>query len=811
MSFAETLRKKVIKHEPPVAERLPFEVHVDRHTVMTKNRDYMQVIRLTGASFESADDEQVNIWHKRLNALLKNISSHNVGVWQHIIRRREHRFPPGEFPEGFAKDLNDKYSSRLSDEKLRVNELYLTIVYRPFPSAIGSVMFNLVSKADKSSRQAEREQAVEKLDKVVRQVMRTLRRYDAEKLGIYKHQGVYCSEPMEFMGFLLNGRWQRVAIGQAPLRKLLPASRPFWGNETVEVRGATSTYFGAMLGIGTYPAETGPVFLNELLNAPYDFVLTQSFSFIKQESARRTMRIAQSRMEAAEDDATSQIDEIDDALDDLASRRIVMGEHHFNLFVKSDTVEGLNDNVADAIDILGDTGMTPVREDLAIVSAFWAQFPGQFKDRPRVSDINSKNFSGFAPLHNFPSGRLTNNHWGDALTMYMTTAGTPYYFSFHSSDPQDKNDVKIKDVGHTMVLGPTGSGKTAWVAFNLAMLTKFGATCVLFTKDRDTEIIIRALGGRYYPVQSGVPTNWNPFQLDKDNPITMPFLKRLTLYLAAPQGNVDALDVTDVERIEAAVNSVLRKDLEHRRLGRVLDFLDVDSIIYKRLQRWCYARRAGQPDGENAWVFDNKTDTLAGSLGDALITGFDVTAFLNSDELRAPINMYLFHLVQSLVDGRRFALFIAEFWKALGDAPFQDFVEDQLKTIRKNNGFVVLDSQSPKDALKSPIAHTLIEQTPNKILFPNDKADYEQYKTLGVSDRVFQLVKETDPESSRIFVLQQGHSSVVCKFDMEGMKFELDVLSSKKHTVAMVDALRAEYGDEPENWLPHFKAAERKS
>lgn len=124
------------------------------------------------------------------------------------------------------------------------------------------------------------------------------------------------------------------------------------------------------------------------------------------------MRIAQSRMEAAEDDATSQIDEIDDALDDLASRRIVMGEHHFNLFVKSDTVEGLNDNVADAIDILGDTGMTPVREDLAIVSAFWAQFPGQFKDRPRVSDINSKNFSGFAPLHNFPSGRLTNNHWG---------------------------------------------------------------------------------------------------------------------------------------------------------------------------------------------------------------------------------------------------------------------------------------------------------------------------------------------------------------------------------------------------------------
>jgi type IV secretion system protein VirB4 len=809
MSIAETIRKKVIKKEPPASERLPYEVHVDKHTIMTKGRDYMQVIRLTGASFESADDEQLNIWHKRQNALLRNISSHNVALWQHTVRRRETKYPAGEFPDGFAKDLNEKYSSRLAGEKLRVNELYLTVVYRPFPSVISSTLFNFMSKADKTSREAERIQAVEYLNKVVKQVMRSLRRYDTEKLGIYKHMGVYCSEPMEFMGFLLNGKWQRVALGQAPLRKLLPATRPFWGNETVEIRGATETSFGALLGIGTYPAETTPVFLNELLNAPFDFVLTQSFSFIKQEAARSRMRTAQKRMESAEDDATSQIEEIDDALDDLASRRIVMGEHHFTLFVKSDQVETLNDNVADAVDALGAAGVTAAREDLAIIAAFWSQFPGHFKDRPRVSGINSKNFCGFAPLHNFPAGRLTNNHWGDALTMYMTTAGTPYFFSFHGSDPQDKNDAKIKDVGHTMVLGPTGSGKTAWIAFNLCMLIKHKATCVLFTKDRDTELVIRALGGKYYPVQTGKPTNWNPFKLDLENELTRPFLKTLTLYLSAHQGDVGSLDVTDVEKIERAVNSVLGLSIENRRIGRVLDYLDKDSQIYKRLQRWCYARKPGLPDGENAWVFDNKVDTIADSLGENLITGFDVTAFLNNDELRTPINMYLFHIVQMLIDGRRFALFIAEFWKALGDPPFQAFVEDQLKTIRKNNGFVVLDSQSPNDALKSPIAHTLIEQTPNKILFPNDKADWEQYQKLGIAVREFQIVKESDPESTRSFLIKQGHSSVFASLDLHGFDFELDVLSSRKHTVALVDSLRAQYGDEPEQWLPHFKAARR--
>ncbi|QKZ07824.1 hypothetical protein [Pseudomonas eucalypticola] len=86
-------------------------------------------------------------------------------------------------------------------------------------------------------------------------------------------------------------------------------------------------------------------------------------------------------------------------------------------------------------------------------------------------------------------------------------------------------------------------------------------------KDRDTEIIIRALGGKYYPIQSGVRTNWNPFKLDLHNPITGPFLKRLTLYLAAAQGDVTKLEVGEVEQIEAAVNSVLRLDLEHRRLA----------------------------------------------------------------------------------------------------------------------------------------------------------------------------------------------------------------------------------------------------
>lgn len=803
-------KAKIMKRDPAASTKIPYSVHLTEHTIQTKNRDYLQVIRLTGASFESADDEDVNIWHKRLNGLLKNISSHNIAIWQHIVRRRESKYPAGEFPEGFAKELDEKYARRLSGERLRVNELYLTVVYRPYTSFVSRGLFGLMSKGDKSAIEAERNEALDKLNKVVTQITRNLRRYEAERLGVYQHCGVYCSEPMEFMGFLLNGKWRRVALAQAPLKSLLPNSRPFFGTETIEIRSSTDTLYGAMLGINSYPPDTTPVFLNELLTAPFDFVLTQSFSFIKQETARGRMKRAQNRMSNAQDDAVSQTDEIDDALDDLASRRWVMGEHHFSLFIKSSSIKALNDYIADAENIMSDAGITTAREDLAIASAYWAQLPANFKDRPRVSGINSKNFAGFAPMHNFPAGRLKNNHWGDALSMLMTTAGTPYYFSFHASDPADVNDAKVKDVGHTLVIGPTGSGKTVWVTFHLCMLVKHKATCILFSKDRDTEIAIRALGGRYYSIRNGQPTNWNYFLLDDNDPLSRPFVKELTLYLAAPQGRVSDLNVEELNSVERAVNSVLNLDRQYRRLGRVLDYLTKDTPVYARLARWCYSREEGRPHGENAWVFDNKDDTLAASLGESLITGFDVTDFLDNAELRTPINMYLFHITKALLDGRRLALFIAEFWKALGDAPFQAFAEDHLRTMRKKNGFVVLDSQSPNDALKSPIAHTLIEQTPTKIIFPNDKAIYEQYKTLGLSDREFEIIKESDPEATRMFLIKQGHSSVFASLDLEGFKYELDVLSSKPHNLELVERLMKEHGAAPDNWLPHFKNADRK-
>lgn len=808
---ADAKRERAIRREPVLSKNIPYSVHLTPTAIQTENRDYVTVLRLAGASFESADDEQVNNWHHRLNGLWRSIASQNVAIWQHIVRRPENKYPDGDYPEGFAADLNKKYAARVSGELLMVNELYLTIVYRPQPTKVGKALWSLVSSGDPKAFEQERAESLDTLEKIVREVESALYRYDVERLGIYEHNGVYFSEPLEFFSFLVNGEWQRIPLAQAPLRTLVPTTRPFFGNETIELRSPTKTIYGAMLGINAYPPESKSVFLNHLLTQPFSFVLSQSFSFLQMENARWKLKLSKNRMINAGDDARSQVDEIDDAVDDLTARRWVMGDHHFNLFVKADSLRALNDFVADARTALSEAGITAAREDLALASAFWAQLPANFKFRPRLSPINSKNLAGFAPLHNFPQGRRHGNHWGDALTMFITSADTPYYFSFHAADPTDDSGGTKKDVGHTLILGPTGSGKTALVAFLLCMLQKFGVTSVLFTKDRDTEIVIRALGGTYYPVKPGEPTGWNPFWLDPEKPGTVPHLIRFVRRLCTRPGQT--LPVQKEIEIERAVHSVLRMDLEHRRLGRVLDFLTKDHDgIYAQLQRWCYAREPGAQDGPNAWLFDNPRDTLIASFGTALTTGFDVTAFLKDDELRSPINMHLFHLTESLIDGRRFALFIAEFWRALGDPEMADFAKDALKTIRKKNGFVVLDSQSPSDALNHPISRTLIEQTPTKILFPNPDAVYAEYSEnggLNCSDREFDLVKQDIPEGSRMFLVKQGHHSVVAKLDLKGFDDELAVLSSREANIEVVQQLIAQYGEDPLKWLPHFSQYRR--
>src|SRR5580658_7989315 len=122
-------RDALVRREFLSSSQIPYTAHLSEHVIRTKAGDYVQVFRLAGASFESADDEQLNTWHERLNVLWRNIASAQVALWAHVIRRREIAPREGSGGARFANILNGKAAGLLVGQTLMVNEWYLAVVY----------------------------------------------------------------------------------------------------------------------------------------------------------------------------------------------------------------------------------------------------------------------------------------------------------------------------------------------------------------------------------------------------------------------------------------------------------------------------------------------------------------------------------------------------------------------------------------------------------------------------------------------------------------------------------------------------------
>ncbi|MGA8054614.1 MAG: VirB4 family type IV secretion/conjugal transfer ATPase [Burkholderiales bacterium] len=810
-------RRAAMDRERFAAANIPYTAHVHENVVKTKAGDYVQGFRLVGASFESADDEDINNWHERLNILWRNIASDQVALWTHVVRRRESVYPAGESPQGFSRELDAHYRQRVAGEILMANELYVSVVYRPQPGAVSGTAMKLLARSSEANREQELRDSLEACAKLRAQLLQSLDRYEPELLGLYEKGGRHFSSLLEYFALLLNGEWRPVPLPRSSIDEVLVTTRPFFGAESMEYRMPTQTRIGAFLGIKEYPTPTQPGMFNLLLRSDFPFVLTQSFTFLPKASAQRVLATQYNRMRNAADLAVSQAEQLNDALDALASNEFCMGDHHFTLHVLADPFEGVKeaegrprlkqllDHVAAARNILAETGMVVAREDLAMEAGYWAQLPANFAMRTRKAPITSRNFAGMVPFHNFPTGRAVGNHWGDALTMLITSARSPYYFSLHASDPRDPEGGSRKDIGHTSFIGPTGAGKTVAMGFMACMLRKTNATQVLFDKDRGLEILVRAEGGRYLALKDGTATGMNPLQLEA-TATNLAFLKH---WLRALVQRADRpFSVREENDLDTGLRGVLKLPVQARRLSRLLEFLDPTDPegMYARLSRWTEKEK-----GDYAWVFDNREDQVVRLLDQAPLIGFDVTDFLDNPTTRGPVTMYLFHIVRRLLDGRRLVVWMDEFAKLLADPSFESFAKDGLKTWRKLNGVAAFATQSPSDVLASPIARTLIEQTATKIFFPNADANEQDYREgFGLSEQEYRLLKEGIEPGSRMFLIKQGHQSVVCELNLKGFDYELNVISGRAANVELMNRIIAEVGPDPAVWLPRFREATAK-
>ncbi|TJV87914.1 MAG: VirB4 family type IV secretion/conjugal transfer ATPase [Mesorhizobium sp.] len=784
---------KVAHNERPMSTHIPYLRHLSDTVIGLENGSLLSIIKLDGLFFQTEDQAELNMRSVVQNTMIRALGSSRFSLWSTVIRREVETEIGGVFDEPFCELLNRRYMDQLREKRMFTNEIYLTIVRSGMRGAlgIGDSVKKLLDRANREVRNQQTREDVTELEELISNITRELQKYGARALGIaYRDKEPY-SEPCEFFNTILTcGVPRKMRLPRMGIRNFVGTSRLHFSKRTMQAQAAVDedSRFGALLSVKEYPPFTGPGMLDGLLQVNHEFILTQSFTIADKPIAQERITRLQRQIQASDEAGSSVEKDIDYALNSLMNQEAVFGFHHLTLLCLSRDFQGVSKSVSELGACLTDMNINWLREDVNLEAGFWAQLPGNRSYIARKAMLSSANFSGLSSMHNFATGQIDGTHWGLPITILETTSQTPYWFNFHQ-----------RDIGHFLVTGPTGSGKTVALTFLLAQAMRVNPTpkAVFFDKDRGAEIFVRAIGGSYEVLSPETPTGFNPLQLENTGP-NREFLMRL---LKAMLRSSDRRDFTqeDEDTLEKALARLMQEPAAERNLPNLSGLLvgrsraDANDL-HSRLRPWI--------DGEKAWLFNAQHDVL--SLSGQSVFGFDMTSILGNEELRTPALMYLYHRLDELLNGDPVMFFMDEGWQLLQDETFSNFIVDKMKTIRKLNGIVGFGTQSAADIAKAKASHTLIEQSATNIHFPNPRADEESYiKRFGLTVKEFNFIKNTPPEK-RTFLVKHGNDSVIARLDLSSMPDMVKVLSGRKKTIEECAALREKYGDEPENWLAEF-------
>jgi type IV secretion system protein VirB4 len=165
--------------------------------------------------------------------------------------------------------------------------------------------------------------------------------------------------------------------------------------------------------------------------------------------------------------------------------------------------------------------------------------------------------------------------------------------------------------------------------------------------------------------------------------------------------------------------------------------------------------------------------------------------------------MALLQFAEDRIDGDRVILVMAEAWKPLSDPALGAFARDKAKTIRKQNGLCIFDTQEPDDLCNDTVQETIASQAATVVCFPDEGATEAAYcGVLKLTPAELEIVRTLRQHGDRAFLFKQGHESAIVQFDLTGLDEAIWVLSGSTDNVRLLDAVRAEVGDDPDDWLP---------
>ncbi len=768
---------KAVTRESHLSDHLPFVAFHGADIMVLREGDLIATLRLDGLSALTTPDGELDALKRAVAAIVAQ-TGNAFGLYVHRIAVPQDVRLPAISGEGFAAEIDRRWQSHLHNLAPKKTRVYLSILRRPDLTARVPLLSALAKRTwvkDKAARARDLNDVAGFFETALSAARpKRLTKNDGEWLGL--------------LGTLLSGQFTPIAAPHTPLplAHSLGACRATFEGDTVRVSCATTgeTRFGALFSVKSYPALTD-VALMDGLDLPLDVVLTNSFTPIPTNiMAERIQRIVR-QMRAADDAAVSLRDQLLEAADDQEAGRIAFGDHHLSIAIYSETRDTL-EHAAAEIKRLGQEAMAViVRESMALKATYFAQAPGNFTYRARRTPISTINFADFSALHGSVTGRdADQSPWGTPVTILPTVGSAAYRFNFHEPGAAGSEPT----VGHTLVLGRTGSGKTLTTAFLAAQAQRVGARLFVFDKDRGLEMAVRALGGRYNEIRAGLPTGLNPLQTETDERGRA----WLSDWLATLLSRGGTLSGEQARRVQGAVtqNAEAGPTLQRFTSFQTLfQSLDDEGELRGRVAEWATGGRFG-------WVFDEPEGGDGVDLSGE-ITAFDMTEILDMTTERMAVLSYILRRIERIVEDRRPTIIVLdEAWKLLDDPYFGARLENWLVTLRKMNAVVVMLTQYPGQLASSRVGKTIVETVPTQILFPNDRATPTDYEILNVNEKEVALLTRTTA-GHRIALVRSAGDSVFIDADLSALGFLLPILGGGATGEARVPA---NWRGDPEFW-----------
>jgi type IV secretion system protein TrbE len=767
-----------------LADHLPWAALVAPGVVLNKDGSFQRTLRFRGPDLESATEAELVAVAARVNNMLKRFSS-GWALFFEAERVEALGYPDSPFPDAASWLVDAERRASFEGGRDHFESRYhLTLVWLPPADAGARAERALVE----SKAGAERRDWREALGQFVADTDRAL---DLLAGLMPEVRELDDQETLTFLHDKISAARHPVAVPETPLYlDALLADTPLTGG-LEPILGDLHLRTLTLLG---FPALSRPGILDALNHQDFGYRWVTRFIALDRTDATRALTrlrriwfnkrksvtallrevMYNQPVQLLDSDADNKVADADLALQELGGDHVAFGYLTTTITIADADPAAADEKVRSVERVVNGLGFTVKRERLNVVEAWLSSLPGQLYANVRQPLVHTLNLAHLMPLSSVWAGPARNAHLGGPPLLFAETGGsTPFRLSTH-----------VGDVGHSLLVGPTGAGKSVLLALLALQFRRYpGARVFIFDKGWSARAAVLAMGGTHHELGGGVAAlAFQPLRRIHEAGDRSWAAEWLTGLIEHERQAVTP-EIKDM--IWSALLSLATAPPEERTLTGLSLLLQSNKL-----------KAALQPytlEGPFGALLDAAQDR--GGVAD--VHCFETETLMGRPGVVPPVLSYLFHRLEERFDGAPTLLLLDEAWLFLDNPLFAARIREWLKTLRKKNVAVVFATQSLADISGSSIAPAIIESCPQRIFLPNDRAVEPQaraaYEGFGLNARQIELIARATPK--RDYYLQSARGNRL--FDLALGRIALALCgSSDPESQRLIDRLLGEGGKE---------------